>query len=338
MSRYDKTIQRLMEIAKNCTESDFQRNKQYLKFKFKKNINRNEIDLMISGLDQEEFDFPEERIYWNKRGLEEKGGDKQQRYIYFQNLIHVYHEVCEYELVLEYGQKALAWMDSDKKKTFWEDFNMLECLTSASQKLKRFEESLIYGKKCVSYQVKFIKYKSITEPNEKTKREWNLLQCYEKLIQSQLEMNCTEDVMKTFRAIKTFKLDSMNPQDVADCYHKSLTGSLQVDDMMNMNLIGLLCQMKGRALYKLGDQHYGKKWFDLAVLMCDLLYECASSVYKRLFSCSAPEKLLEQLVYITITGYSHLLRNILIIDQIKVTYSLTPLLLAKFLFFLKSFF
>ena len=87
MSRYDKTIQRLMEIAKNCTESDFQRNKQYLKFKFKKNINRNEIDLMISGLDQEEFNFPEERIYWNKRGLEEKGGDKQQRYIYFHNLI-----------------------------------------------------------------------------------------------------------------------------------------------------------------------------------------------------------------------------------------------------------
>ena len=217
---------------------------------------------------------------------------------------------------------------------------MLECLTSASQKLKRFEESLIYGKKCVLYQVKWNKYKSITDPNEKTKREWYLLQCYEKLIQSQLEMNCTEDVMKTFRAIKTFKLDSMNPQDVADCYQKSVTGCLEVDDMLNMNLVGLLCQMKGRALYKLGDQHYGKKWFDLAVLMCDLLYECASSVYKRLFSCSAPEKILEQLVYVTITGYSHLLRNIIfIIVQVKVTY-ITVLLICywpNFCFFLELF-
>ena len=56
-----------------------------------------------------------------------------------------------------------------------------------------------------------------------------MLQCYEKLIQSQLEMNCTEDVMKTFRAIKTFKLDSMNPQDVADYMENSLTESLELD-------------------------------------------------------------------------------------------------------------
>ena len=79
--RNDKTIVKLLAIAKNSKESEFQRNPLYVKFKLKKNINVNEIDLILYGLYP--LEFHEESIYWNKRVLKENVGDKDQIYHFF---------------------------------------------------------------------------------------------------------------------------------------------------------------------------------------------------------------------------------------------------------------
>ena len=152
-SRNKKIIHRLTQIAKNCEVSVFQKNPEYLKLKAQKNISTFEIELMIAGLGELKIDFPEEQIYWNKRGLEEKVGDKEHRYVFFYNLIYTYDKLKEYELVLEYGQKPMAWLDSFEKK-LWADTKMINCLTTASKQLKRFKESIVYEKERLKVMIK----------------------------------------------------------------------------------------------------------------------------------------------------------------------------------------
>ena len=152
-SRNKKIIHRLIHTAKNCEESVFQKNPEYLKLKAQKNISTFEIELMIAGLGELKIDFPEEQIYWNKRGLEEKVGDKEHRYVFFYNLIYTYDKLKEYELVLEYGQKPMAWLDSFEKK-LWADTKMINCLTTASKQLKRFKESIVYEKERLKVMIK----------------------------------------------------------------------------------------------------------------------------------------------------------------------------------------
>ena len=115
-SRNLKTHIRLIQIAKSCEESVFQKNDEYLKFKGQKNISTWDIEVLLGRL--HDLDYPEEKIYWNKRALEEKVGDKEHRYVFLYNLVCVYEKLGEYELVLEYGQTPCnGWIHSKKK---WE--------------------------------------------------------------------------------------------------------------------------------------------------------------------------------------------------------------------------
>ena len=86
-SRNDQTIAKLMNIAKDCEESVFQKNTEYVKFKANKKITFSEINLLQNGLCKfcdfnGETIYPEERIYWAKRVLEEKVGDQRQGLLY----------------------------------------------------------------------------------------------------------------------------------------------------------------------------------------------------------------------------------------------------------------
>ena len=142
---------RLIQIAENCEESVFQKNEEYLKFKAQKNISTLDMEILIGRLYT--LDYPEEKIYWNKRALEEKVGDKETRYPFFYNLVCAYSKLKEYELVLEYGQKPMAWLDSFEKK-LWADTKMINCLTTASKQLKRFKESIVYEKERLKVMIK----------------------------------------------------------------------------------------------------------------------------------------------------------------------------------------
>lgn len=120
--RNDPTIAKLMHIAKNCEESVFQKNPEYVKFKANKKITFSEIDLLQNGLCKSGQTYAEERIYWAKRVLEEKVGEKEQRYVSLKNLIHVYFEIREYGLAFEYGQNP--WSESTDKNEILEDLKL----------------------------------------------------------------------------------------------------------------------------------------------------------------------------------------------------------------------
>ena len=70
-SRNDKTILQLIDIAKKCEESVFQKNPEYLKFKTKKKVNSMAQSFLIWS-ELSRLEFHEETIYWIKRSLEEK--------------------------------------------------------------------------------------------------------------------------------------------------------------------------------------------------------------------------------------------------------------------------
>ena len=81
-SRFQATIDTLMSIAANCNESEFQKNKDYKKFKANRSIKpRPDIECILLGFRglRQSYNkyFLEEILYWNKRILEEKVGYKE---------------------------------------------------------------------------------------------------------------------------------------------------------------------------------------------------------------------------------------------------------------------
>ena len=144
-SRNLKAHLRLIQIAESCEESVFQKNVEYLKFKGQKNISTWDIETLLGRL--HDLDYPEEKIYWNRRALEEKVGDKESRYPFLYNLVCSYEKLGEYELVLEYGKKPMEWLDSFKEKLGTEAiYCLFLSLISASKELKRYEEAIVYEK------------------------------------------------------------------------------------------------------------------------------------------------------------------------------------------------
>ena len=93
--------------------------------------------------------------------------------------------------------------------------------------------------------------------NGKPLQQWELLAHYKDYIETQLRCNCFQEAMNTFKKIKYFKLDSMNPKDVED-YMRSFNSSFD-ENQDDINLIyrtlqtvAILCEQKCRALHGLG--------------------------------------------------------------------------------------
>ena len=145
-SRNLKAHLRLIQIAENCEESIFQKNGEYLKFKGQKNISTWDIEILLGRL--HDLDFPEEKIYWNKRALEEKVGDKETRYPFFYNLVCAYSKLKEFELVLEYGRTPFSWLDSLKEKLGADTkYYLIFCLITASKNWKDLMNQLCMQKR-----------------------------------------------------------------------------------------------------------------------------------------------------------------------------------------------
>ena len=122
-----------------------------MKFKAQKNIKINsEIEYILTRLYH--LDYAEERIYWNKRVLEEKICDVKKRYHFHMNLIHLYVDAKEYELGLEYAKKAIIWYEEcDFKVLQWHDITMFDRLGHAASRLKRYAEASKYYKEGLKY-------------------------------------------------------------------------------------------------------------------------------------------------------------------------------------------
>ena len=270
-SRNLKTLDRLIQIAENCEESVFQKNDEYLKFKGQKNISTWDIEALLYRLHP--LDYPEEKIYWNKRALEEKVGDKEQRYVFFYNLVCIYKNLGEYELVLEYGQKPMKWLDSFKEKLGTHTiYCMIDCLITASRQLKRFEESIVYEKERLKLIIKSYNSGESVKEDKTPIKKLDLLHCYMSLIDSQIRCKLFEDALKSFKKVKLFKLDSLDPNDVdrSMVQFEPFTEEYSTDCC---KVIGDLCLLKSQAFYGLGDKHNGSMWSSLALHICDILQE-----------------------------------------------------------------
>ena len=276
-SRNLKTLDRLMQIAENCEESVFQNNDEYLKFKGQKNISTWDIEALLYRLHP--LDYPEEKIYWNKRALEEKVGVKEQRNVFFYNLAGIYLNLGEYELVLEYGQKPMKWLDSFKEKLGIQTvYCLIDCLIVASRQLKRFEESIVYAKESLKVIVK--SYNSGESVNEdKTPiKELDLLLCYMSLIDSQIRCKHFEDALKSFKKVQLFKLDSLDPHDVNDSMTQFAANFGASVFCSYFNVIGNLCLLKSQAFYGLGNKHNGRWWSTFAMDICLNLQQKTKSI------------------------------------------------------------
>ena len=284
-SRNLKTHIRLIQIAKSCEESVFQKNDEYLKFKGQKNISTWDIEVLLGRL--HDLDYPEEKIYWNKRALEEKVGDKEHRYVFLYNLVCVYEKLGEYELVLEYGQKPMQWLDSFKEKMGTDTiYYLIGCLITASFVLKRFEESIVYQKERLKV---IIKAYNSGEPVKKDKtpiKKLDLLHCYMYLIDSQIRCKHFEDALKSFKRIKLFKLDSIDSDDVEESMAEFGANVTPLDRCNYFKVIGDLCRLKSQAFYGLGDKHNGSLWSSLAIDNCVHLQEVTRTFEKKDYSPS----------------------------------------------------
>ena len=275
-SRNLKAHLRLIQIAENCEESIFQKNGEYLKFKGQKNISTRDIEVLLHRL--HDLDYPEEKIYWNRRALEEKVGDKESRYPFHYNLVCVYLKLREYELVLEYGKKPMHWLDSFKENTVTHIiYNFLDCLITASRGLKRFEESIVYEKERLKLIIKcYISGESVKE--DKTPiQKLDILYCYMYLIDCQIQCKHFEDALKSFKKIKLFKLDSLDTHDVNDSLEEFGTNVSSMDCCNYSKVIGDLCRLKSQAFFGLGNKHNGRWWSRLALDICLNLQENTKS-------------------------------------------------------------
>ena len=282
-SRNLKTHIRLIQIAKSCEESVFQKNDEYLKFKGQKNISTWDIEVLLGRL--HDLDYPEEKIYWNKRALEEKVGDKEHRYVFLYNLVCVYEKLGEYELVLEYGQKPMEWLDSFKEKKGTDTiYYLIECLITASFVLKRFEESIVYQKERLKVIIKAYNSGESVKKYKTPIKKVDLLHCYMYLIDSQIRCKHFEDALKSFKKIKLFKLDSIDSDDVEESMAEFGANVTPLDRCNYFKVIGDLCRLKSQAFYGLGDKHNGSLWSSLAIDNCVHLQEVTRSFVQNDYS------------------------------------------------------
>ena len=132
-----------------------------------------------------------------------------------------------------------------------------------------------------AYQAGKLKYKKIAD-QEGDHLGWELLNCYKDLISSQIQCNQFEDAMKTFKKMKLYKLDSMNPRDVQDCidsimddFEKSnkkyRNQSSFANDFLHYHVFGVLFGLKAQALYGLGKFFIMSTEFDKTFQIEDII-------------------------------------------------------------------
>ena len=145
-----REMTKLIDIAKKCEEYVFQENPEYLKFKAKKKINSMAQSFMIWS-ELSHLEFHEETIYWIKRSLEEKVYTKEEAFKMHLPLIYHCGKIGEFEMALEYGKKALFWLESFKRILKFDEVSMLDNVLLAAHQMKRFDDTKFILKGCKTY-------------------------------------------------------------------------------------------------------------------------------------------------------------------------------------------
>ena len=113
-------------------------------------------------------------------------------------------DLKEYELVCEHATKFSKWMESNSKMKLCEveDMKLVGCLSKASYMLEKFDDTISFTKQLIKLYVKSEGYQQLEAMNY-----------MKRLIVSQIQCKHFEAAMKTFKKLKFYSLNSMNPND-----------------------------------------------------------------------------------------------------------------------------
>jgi hypothetical protein len=181
---------------------------------------------------------------------------------------------------------------------------IVSCLATSAKILRRFKESIPYDKQRLklmskAYQAGKLKYKKIAD-QEGDHLGWELLNCYKDLISSQIQCNQFEDAMKTFKKMKLYNLNSMNPRDVQDCIdllydpNKNYRNqSSMANDFLHYHVFGVLFGLKAQALYGLGDTTNGDIWLNDTLDLCVSFHQTFSQMVSMVSTKNNPRTIHE---------------------------------------------
>ena len=157
--------------------------------------------------------------------------------------------------------------------------HLIQCMLAACKGLKRFEESIGYEKEMIKIMVRSYNSGESIWKDETPVKQIHLLLCYKELIDSQIRCKYFEGALKSFKKIKLFKLDSMNPDDV----EKSM-GPYIWEELENLKVIAALCKLKSQAFHGLGYKKNCQLWSKLAMQICVNMQKLVKGSEKSLVS------------------------------------------------------
>ena len=98
----------------------------------------------------------EELAYWNRRVLHEKICHPKKRYRYFCNLVCLYDVIKDFEMVLQYGQRA--HIECGFQVLFQNCKAIFSILGKAAFELKRYDLASMYYKEKLRYGNYLLKF------------------------------------------------------------------------------------------------------------------------------------------------------------------------------------
>lgn len=208
MAGIQREIEAILKLAKSVeNETVFQEKTQYKKFKAKK-IGGHKIEIWDFCLELKKVQYPmfiQECIFWWHKLFQEKVCTKDEKFQIFRNLSFCYYSRDNFEMCIEYGQKALD-LQVDYREGLQKKSQHMEMMEDSCRKLHRKEELEKYLKEQLKVEV--LRY------NKGDQEQVKLLEVYYKLICSQVENKNFSNAKKTIKNLKLFNLHSKDTSDV----------------------------------------------------------------------------------------------------------------------------
>ena len=261
MSRFQKNVDRILEVAQRSEISEFVLNTQYILFKRKKLRKEQwkDINNLIDGL--KDLEFYQECAYWCERLLDIT--NTQSMTPIFGRLMLLYTLLGNYELERKYTNKICDENDGNIEK----GFTGLLLI-----KLKKWNKALYYFQYNLRSMVELY--------NNRRIKTGTMLRWYKHLILCQKETGNFENAMKTIQQIEISKLDSMDSNDVISSCRQILTNLNEKPEfsfndgkttMENLFIISDICFLKHEIFKELGDLANCDKWKGVSLQIIRLI-------------------------------------------------------------------
>ena len=204
MSGTEKRIEKLLKIAQNGNELAFQKDVDYMKFKYikvKSAYSPTSLEINCLIHDFKKLHFQEECLYWYKRLLKITDMcNKEERHEIFSGILNIYITKKKFESILKYCKEALENVKGTNLLHQILEFNMGYALLS----LKMYQDALPY------FNNENLTY--FTNRGEHSLG--NSLCFYKDYIDCHMKNNKYSELFETIGKVALCKLNSEEPNDV----------------------------------------------------------------------------------------------------------------------------